>query len=175
MRRVFWLLAAIPILFPSTLLGQDATALLKSMIAATSLDSADAGSWHWKMDVTVYDFNGKNPEVGSIEAWRAGRNMRTLMTLSGGQLTTLRVENELYRSDGDSEKFSPLEAAFMQVLNPIPNNLLDPSVKFKRTKRNAGSRNWTAFRPPSKCRRSPPTLALVLVPNSAPWKTPIVS
>ena len=61
------------------------------MIDSTSLDSADAGSWHWKMDLTVYDFNGRNPRAGSIEAWRSDRNMRTVMTLEGAQLTTLRV------------------------------------------------------------------------------------
>ena len=36
----------------------DPSVRLKAMMDATSLDSAEAGSWHWKMDVTVYDSDG---------------------------------------------------------------------------------------------------------------------
>jgi hypothetical protein len=125
----------------------DPAALLKSMIEATSLDSADAGSWHWKMDVTVYDFNGKNPVPGSIEVWRSDGNMRTVMTAAAAQQTTLRVGNKLYRSGDDSPNFSRLEAAFMQVLNPIPNEFLDPSLKLKLVGQKAGKTKLNCVEP----------------------------
>ncbi|HEY2860450.1 MAG TPA: hypothetical protein VGJ21_18670 [Terracidiphilus sp.] len=117
------------------------------MIDSTSLDSADAGSWHWKMDLAVYDFNGRNPRAGSIEVWRSDRNTRTVMTLEGAQLTTLRVGDKLYRSDGDGNKFLPLEAAFMQVLDPIPNSLLDPSVRLKLVERKLGKTKVDCVQP----------------------------
>jgi TonB family protein len=116
----------------------DPSVKLKAMMDATALDSDGVGPWHWKMDVMAYDSSGSNPKAGSIEVWRAGGNMRTVMTLDRTEITTLRVGNELYRSDGDAKKVQPLEAVFMQVLNPIPGELLDPAVKLKFVQRKAG-------------------------------------
>lgn len=113
----------------------DPAARLKAMMEETALDSPEAGSWHWKIEATVYDFDGKNPKPGSIEIWHSGRNMRTVMALDGEQLTTLRAENRLYRSSGDPLKFSTLEAAFIQLLNPIPSNVAMPSVKLRMAQR----------------------------------------
>jgi hypothetical protein len=104
---------------------------LKAAIEVTSLQAPGIRPWHWKMDVTLYDADGKNPKSGSFEAWYADGKMRSLLTLDGAQLTTLRLGDQLYRSDGDVEKFVPLEIVFMQALNPIPDGFLDPSVKLK--------------------------------------------
>ena len=103
----------------------------KTAIDSTSLESPDIRPWHWKMDVTLYDVDGKNPQAGGIEVWYADGNMRSVLTLDGTQLTTLRLGDHLYRSDGDAEKFLPLEIVFMQALNPIPDGILNASVKLK--------------------------------------------
>jgi TonB family protein len=104
---------------------------LRIALDNNSLQSPGIRPWHWKMDVTLYDADGKNPKPGSIEAWYAEGKMRSVLTLDGVQLTTLRLGDQLYRSEGDAEKFVPLEIVFMQALNPIPDGFLDPSVKLK--------------------------------------------
>ena len=128
----------------------DSSAKLQALLDATALDSKEAGSWHWKMDVTVYDVEGKNPKTGNIEVWRSNEGMRTVMNLEGAELTTLRIAGKLYRSAGDPEKFIPLDSAFMQVLNPIPSGLVDPSIKLKLNQRKKGQIKLDCVQPTFK-------------------------
>ena len=49
---------------------------LKAVADVSSLDvPAGVQPWHWKMDVTLWDVDGKNPQQAGIEVWssRLGR------------------------------------------------------------------------------------------------------
>jgi TonB family protein len=53
----------------------------------------------------------------------------------------------LYRSDGDAEKFLPLEIVFMHALNPIPDGLIDTSVKLKLASLKSGNLKLDCVQP----------------------------
>src|SRR5438105_8019385 len=120
---------------------------LKAAADTTSLDSPGTDPWHWKIDVTVYDSDGKKPKTGTIEAWYADDKMHSVMTLDGASLTTLRVGHDIYRSDPGATNFVPLEAVFMQALDPIPSNVLDPSVKARLVAQKVGNMRLDCIEP----------------------------
>ncbi len=117
------------------------------MMQVSTLDGAVVRPWHWKMDVTLYDADGKNPQDGSIEAWYADGNMRTSMTLGTDHLTVLRVGDALYGDNEISEAFIPLQIALMEVTHPIPDTLLSSEVTLKLADRKVGQAKLSCVEP----------------------------
>jgi len=104
---------------------------LKAAVDLTSFDTPAGVPWHWKMDVTVWDVNGKNPQQAGIEVWSAGDKMRTVESLGAGQITTIRSGDQVFRTDGYSPAFAQLELLLQQALHPIPEEILRSTTKFK--------------------------------------------
>jgi Gram-negative bacterial TonB protein C-terminal len=128
-----WLAAAV--LFASPLLAaDDAQPLLdrlKSAADLTALDGSGLRPWHWKLDVTVFDKDGKNPKAGSLEIWFSGGNLRTVASLGSKQITSLRIGSNLYRTSGDEKDLAAVRLIEMQVLHPIPDEVIQPSTAVK--------------------------------------------
>jgi hypothetical protein len=120
---------------------------LKSVIELTTLDVPGIRPWHWKMDVTLYDADGKKPQTGNIEAWFSDGAMRTTFTLGDDKMTTLRLGDNLYRTDADPAKFIPLEIVFMNALRPVPSELLDPGISLKFLVQSVGKSRLDCVQP----------------------------
>lgn len=113
---------------------------LKAVADVSSLDvPAGVQPWHWKMDVTLWDVDGKNPQQAGIEVWSAGDEMRTVESLGSAQITTIRSGSQLFRTDGYSPAFAQLELLIQQAVHPIPEEILQPSTKLKVHKEKFGT------------------------------------
>jgi len=115
-----------------------ATAALQSMMQSSSLDVPGVLPWHWKMDVILYDADGKTQQNANLEVWYADGNMRTSMTLGADHLTLLRVGDALYGDNDISDAFVPLQIALMEATHPIPDTLVSSTVNLKLTARKVG-------------------------------------
>jgi len=98
---------------------------LKAAADLASLDEIGLKPWHWKLDVTVFDLDGKNPKTGSLEMWFGDGNMRTVASLGSAEITTLRIGNNLYRTAGDEK-------------HPVPDEVFQPASAEKLIRQNAG-------------------------------------
>jgi hypothetical protein len=96
---------------------------LKSAADLTSLDGKDLRPWHWKLDISVFDKDGKNPKAGSLEMWFSDGNLRSVASLGSRQITTLRLGDKLYRTAGDEKDLSGVRLVEMQALRPIPDDV----------------------------------------------------
>ena len=120
---------------------------LKAASELTALDGAALHPWHWKLDVTVFDTDGKNPKTGSLEMWFSDGNMRTVASLGSAEITTLRIGNDLYRTDGNEKDISEITFAQMQVLHPVPDEVFQPGVAVKLTRETGGKTKLDCIAP----------------------------
>src|SRR5450631_2744817 len=97
---------------------------LKAAAELTALDGSSLPPWHWKLDITVFDKEGKNPKAGSLEMWSSGGNLRGVESLGSKQITTLRIGDNLYRTAGDEKDLADISFIEMQVLHPIPDEVV---------------------------------------------------
>jgi TonB family protein len=82
------------------------TALADRLTAASelsSLQSPDLKPWHMKLNVTVFDDDGKHPQSGTIEVWKSGTSSRSVSTFGDSVSTLLRVGSKNYRSSPGPE------------------------------------------------------------------------
>src|ERR1700761_3213470 len=70
------------------------------LAAATrsQLDEPGLKPWHLRLDVTLYDSNGSNPVVGTIERWTAENGNRTTLTFGDATSTVLNDGDKFYTS-----------------------------------------------------------------------------
>jgi hypothetical protein len=66
-------------------------ARLKSAAERDSLANVESRPWHLKLDVTLYDEEGKNPQSGTIEVWRSGENRRIVYEFGDKRYTRLEL------------------------------------------------------------------------------------
>lgn len=92
------------------------------LMAATQaqLDAPSLKPWHLKLDVTVYDSNGANPVVGTIERWNAGNGNRTTFTFGDATRTVLNEGDKFYLSHSGPEVPALADSALDSVLRPGP-------------------------------------------------------
>jgi len=112
---------------------------LRAAIESTSLNADGMRAWHWMLTGTLYDLDCKNPQPGTIEAWYAAGDMRTILTIGTEHLVTVRKRGELMRDPAQAAaKFVPLEIAFAQALQPIPAGLPASAINLKLASRSVG-------------------------------------
>lgn len=109
-------------------------ARLRSAAEYTSLDSSGLRPWHLLLEITLYDVDGKNPKSATVEIWNAGANAKMVESVSGVQVTTLRNNDKLFRTATQAPEFTSLESLVPQILDPIPDELLQPGVNLKEDK-----------------------------------------
>jgi TonB family protein len=76
----------------------DPAARIAAAAARSSLSAVDARPWHLKLDVTLFDKDGKNPTDGTIEVWQQGANSKEVFTFGDSTTTRLQVGDHTYRS-----------------------------------------------------------------------------
>ncbi|MES2392198.1 MAG: hypothetical protein V4555_11195 [Acidobacteriota bacterium] len=146
--RPFILAALVCLLSPAHAAdrSQQLAERLKAAVAASTLDPS-LGPWHWKLDVTLYDAKGQNPQQGTIEVWASPNGMRTVETLGATTIATLRVGNQLFRTPGDDTAILPLDLLLQQALKPIPDAVYQPKVRLKLVARKAGQQTLDCIEP----------------------------
>lgn len=109
-------------------------ARLKSAAEYASLDSSGLRPWHLALDITLYDTDGKNPKPATVEIWAADTNMKMVESVAGLQVTTLRNNDKLLRTAAQAAEFTSLESLVEEILHPIPDELLQPTVNLSEDK-----------------------------------------
>jgi TonB family protein len=84
------------------------------------LDDADLKPWHLKLDATVFDAEGKNPVVGTVETWHSGKNVKTIYLFGDSSRTILRDPDDAYESTGGSSTPALADAILDASLDPGP-------------------------------------------------------
>jgi TonB family protein len=120
---------------------------LKAAADLASLDGSGLRPWHWKLDVTVFDTDGKNPKTGSLEMWFSDGNMRTVASLGSAEITTLRIGNNLFRTPGDEKDISAIGFLQMQLLHPIPDEVFQPATGVKLVREAGGKTKLDCIAP----------------------------
>jgi hypothetical protein len=120
---------------------------LKSGAELSALDSHDIQPWHWKLDLTVFDKDGKNPTDGSLEMWFSGGNMLTVSSLGTDQMTVLRTGDTLYRTDGNANALASADFIQMQLLHPVPDEVYQPATTYKLSQEKAGQEKIDCIAP----------------------------
>ncbi|HEY4356148.1 MAG TPA: energy transducer TonB [Acidobacteriaceae bacterium] len=69
---------------------------LMAASASMSLEDAKSRPWHLKVEATVYDNKGQNPQVGTIERWRNGEDQRTVFLFGDAKRTELHSGGKYY-------------------------------------------------------------------------------
>jgi hypothetical protein len=139
-------------MLPATLLhaadkSQELRDRLKAASELTALDGTGLQPWHWKLEITVSDTDGKNPKTGSLEMWFSDGNMRTVASLGSAGITTLRVGNNLYRTAGNEKDVAAISFIQMQVLHPVPDEVFQPGVVVKLTREAGGKTKLDCIAP----------------------------
>lgn len=100
------------------------------LTAAThaQLNAPGLKAWHMKLDVTLFDLDGKNPHAASVEVWSANGNMKEVESQSGTTVTNLSVGGKLFRAGSNDGSFFRLDSLIEQVINPIPSEVLAAAI-----------------------------------------------
>lgn len=61
-----------------------------------SLEDMKARPWHLKIEATVYDDKGQNPQTGTIERWSNGDDQRTIFLFGDAKRTELHSGGKYY-------------------------------------------------------------------------------
>jgi len=140
-RSLLILLATVFLLVPSLHASDQSQQLRDRLKAAAELASLDGQAiqpWHWKLDITVFDKDGKNPTTGSLEMWFSDGKLRTVSLLGSAGVTTLRDGGVLYRTVGDEKDVADVDLIQMQLLHPISEEVFQPSTGVKLNRESAG-------------------------------------
>jgi TonB family protein len=83
------------------------------------LEDLTSRPWHLKLDVTVFDAKGKNPQEGTIEVWRSGDDRRTSFNFAESSSSELESGGKLYESGTGSVPYFA-SVVLQHVLHPGP-------------------------------------------------------
>lgn len=124
----------------------------------TSLDGINQRAWHLKLDVTVFDAKGKNPNVGTIEVWHAGADERTAYAFGEISGRTLKHDGETYYGRGVPGLPFEADEVLQQVLHPGPgpNDAIDAVPEMRKQKFDKVDLNCVMLTQPIKGVRSIP-------------------
>jgi hypothetical protein len=120
---------------------------LKAAAALSSLDDPTLKPWHWQLDVTLFDNDGKNPSTGALEIWSSGDNMLMRYSLRSEQMTVLRVGEKLYRTPGNLKQLANAVFLQLQLIHPIPDQTFAATVTEKFTTEKIGKANVDSIAP----------------------------
>lgn len=91
-----------------------------------------------KLDVTLFDLAGKNPQAASVEVWWANGDMKEVESLGGATHTNLNIGGKLFRQGSDDQSFLRLDSLIEQVIDPIPQQFLSPTITSTQTSTTFG-------------------------------------
>lgn len=95
--------------------GADPLARITAAADLTSMQSVNVKPWHLKLDVTVFDAQGANPQAGTVEVWHAGADERIVYTFGDATSALLFHDGKHYfRSTG-----TPIPAEAYQVVKEV--------------------------------------------------------
>ncbi|MGA7157054.1 MAG: energy transducer TonB [Acidobacteriaceae bacterium] len=100
--------------------GADTSARVAAAARRNSLNLVEQRPWHLKLDVTVFDAEGKHPSEGTIEVWRSGADQRVLTTFGDSSRFTTRHNGEFYMRSSGPEVPVEADLVLQQVLDPGP-------------------------------------------------------
>jgi len=95
-------------------------ARLESATVQSTLNSPDLKPWHLKLDVTVFDDTGNNPNLGAIEVWQSGADSRTVYTFGSTSSTQIYHDAKIYRTSAGPELPYRASEVLQQFLHPGP-------------------------------------------------------
>jgi hypothetical protein len=87
---------------------------------ASSLSDNDLKPWHLRLEVTLYDTAGKNPQPGIIETWHSGKQARTVYTFGAAKRTLLGSDDDSYQSTEGPEVPALADYVLAEFLDPGP-------------------------------------------------------
>jgi TonB family protein len=121
---IFGLICAFLAVVTVQLYGEDTAVLAERLRLAgelTSLDAASVRPWHLKLDVQLFDENGKPSEQGTVEEWWASPSLyRVVFTSPSHTGTELRNGDGYYRTAGGGTGGYQLDLMRRQVVHPMP-------------------------------------------------------
>ena len=120
---------------------------LKAAASLAALDDPALKPWHWQLDVTVFDNDGKNPSSGTLEMWFSGTSMLMRYSLRSEQTTVLRVGDKLYRTPGEVKQLPAAEFLQIQLVHPIPEQVFAPTATERITTEKLGNVTVDAIAP----------------------------
>ena len=120
---------------------------LQAAAELTSLEGSDLKPWHWKIDLTVFDVEGKNPKTGNLEMWFGNGNMRSIASLGSTEIRTLRIGDKLYRTAGNEKDLAIITFVQMQLLQPVPRDVFQPSTTVKLSRESNGAAKFDCIVP----------------------------
>ena len=85
-----------------------------------SITGPDLKPWHLVLNVTSFDYDGKNPQTGTVEVWQADSRRKTSITFGKSTFTRLLAEGKVYVSPGGEAFPFTVEEALDEVLHPGP-------------------------------------------------------
>jgi TonB family protein len=104
--------------------AQDAAALtarLHAAAAASSIDTPDLLPWHLKLDVQLFDAQGKPTDKGTVEEWWASPDMiRVTYTMPSYTVTKLHKKDGSFRTKGPTDEPAILDDLLAKVAHPMP-------------------------------------------------------
>ncbi|MDP9037958.1 MAG: hypothetical protein M3O02_01630 [Acidobacteriota bacterium] len=112
---------------------------LKSAAEISSLDGKDLKPWHWLIELTLFDKDGKNQTDGSMEMWFSGGTMRTTVKRGTEEVTALRTGDTLYLTNGNEKNLFAAMFLQMEAIHPIIDAVSQPAVPVSLSRQNVGS------------------------------------
>jgi TonB family protein len=102
--------------------AQTATAAdrIRAASAHSGLGQETEKPWHLKLDETIFDDQGKNPQTGTIEVWNDGDDRRTIIQFGDSTATRLTVGRQIYRSSTGGPIPSVAEDLLTRIMQPGP-------------------------------------------------------
>jgi TonB family protein len=126
LRIIVAVLTALQTFFMVGLRGQSPVALADRLQQATELTSLDAeGSkpWHLKLELQLFDKDGKPSETGTVEEWWASPTLnRVVYTSPSGTTTVVRNADGGFRTAGSTADEYLLDLMRRQVVHPMPSD-----------------------------------------------------
>lgn len=120
---------------------------LKTAAETVSLDGKDVKPWHWLMNTTAFDKDGKNETHGSIEMWFGNGAMRTTVRRGAEEVTVLRSGDTLYWTGGDRKIVVAAMFLQMEALHPIVDAAFQPTVPVGLSHFDAGQLKLDCYAP----------------------------
>jgi len=84
--------------FAQDLSKQSPAERIDAVIKSTGIADLADQPWHLKLEVTLFDEKGANPQVGTIEMWHAGDDRRTIYSFEETTRTDIRSGGKFYHS-----------------------------------------------------------------------------
>jgi len=96
------------------------------------LEDLTSRPWHLKLDVTIFDSKGKNPQQGTIEVWRSGNDRRTSFVFGDAFYSDVESGGKRYQGGkGDVPYFAHIILSHMLHPGPSPNDLADAKPELR--------------------------------------------